>query len=390
MPADTLRGQYRKLAGLKRRPDAMIVYCGHNEFLDGVPWSRRVIHYLDEQPPLLRRIDELAGRYSPLCSLARETADKYRAAAIPPPGLDHPLVDSPAYTADEYDAYLTNFRRRLEAIASYCDRIGALPILVLPPANDAGFDPSRSFLPAETSRAAREAFTRQFMAARKSENSNPGHAIDLYRSLLAAQPGFAETHYRLARLLESAGAWDEAYEHFINARDLDGLPIRCLTAFQQVYHEVAARHDCVLVDGQALFHAIGLHGLLDDHLFHDGMHPSLRGHIALAQGIVDALHARGAFGWSAGSPAPAIDIAECAAHFGLQPRDWVEIAQGGLVFHYGGVSLRYDSTQRLAKLRAWREALRRLTAGDAPESLGLPNVGVPKGPLGVDHVKNRE
>ena len=39
-PADTLKGQYEKLAGITRRPDVLVVYCGHNEFFDGVPWVR--------------------------------------------------------------------------------------------------------------------------------------------------------------------------------------------------------------------------------------------------------------------------------------------------------------------------------------------------------------
>ncbi len=162
-------------------------------------------------------------------------------------------------------------------------------MLVVPPSNDAGFDPNRSFLPAETTRDEREAFARDFLAARRSEDSQPARAIKLYRTLLDRQPGFAETHYRLGLLLDHAGAWDEAYRHYVAARDLDGLPMRCLSSFQQVYRDVAAKQQCILVDGQELFHAIGPHGLLDDHLFHDAMHPSLLGHIALAQGIVDAL-----------------------------------------------------------------------------------------------------
>ena len=118
-------------------------------------------------------------------------------------------------------------------------------------------------------------------------------------------------------LLEKTGDWDEAYRQFIAARDLDGMPMRCLSTFQQAYFDVAERHDCVLVDGQALFHAIGPHGQLDDTLFADVMHPSLRGHIALASGILDALYKRRAFGWSHDQSAPLIDPARCAAHFGL-------------------------------------------------------------------------
>ena len=152
-PADTLKGQYKKLAGLTRRPDVLIVYCGHNEFFDGVASIRRVTHYRDERPPLLRRIDELAGRVSPVCGLIRETADKFRAAVEPPRDGHNPLVDSPAYTHGEYVTRLGNFGRRVEGIANYCERIGTLAVFVVPPANDAGWDPNRSFLPAETPRA---------------------------------------------------------------------------------------------------------------------------------------------------------------------------------------------------------------------------------------------
>ena len=253
----------------------------------------------------------------------------------------------------------------------------ALPILVIPPSNDAGFDPSRSFLPARTPRAEREAFTSDFLSALRLEDSDPASAIATYRSLLARQPDFAETHYRLAHLLEHSGGWEEAYGHYVAARNLDGLPIRALDSFQQAYRDVAARHDCVLVDGQALFHAIGAHGLLDDHLFEDAMHPSLQGHVALAQAILDALHTRGAFGWPRDAPAPAIDPAQCAAHFGFVPQDWQRICEWGATFYTAAAPMRYDPCQRTAKRRAFETAARRIAAGEPAETAGLPNVGVP-------------
>ncbi len=378
-PGDTLERQYDRLAGIRRRPDALIVYCGHNEFAV-VPWSRRVEHYRDERPPLLWGLDELAGRVSPLCSLIRETADRFRVAMVPPHDAHPPLVDAPAYTPAEYAARLDEFRRRLEAIAEYGERIGAITVLVVPPGNDTGFDPNRSFLPAGTPRAEREAFARDFLATRRIEDSEPARAVELYRTLLDRQPGFAETHYRLALLLDRAGQWDEAYRHFVAARDLDGLPMRCLSALQQMYRDVAAGHpSSLLVDGQALFHEVGYHGLLDDHLFHDGMHPSLLGHITLAQGILEALHQRRAFGWPGDGPAPAIDPAECAAHFGLKPKDWKPLSERGYMFYYGTTGLRYDPSHRIAKQSAFKTAAQRIAAGDPPEAVGLANIGIPPG-----------
>ena len=62
-PGDTMQGQYAKLAKITRRPDAIIVYCGHNEFATGTPWTQRVDHYyVDDKPSLLSDADLLAAR----------------------------------------------------------------------------------------------------------------------------------------------------------------------------------------------------------------------------------------------------------------------------------------------------------------------------------------
>ena len=81
-------------------------------------------------------------------------------------------------------------------------------------------------LPLSTPRHERDAFAREFLAARKEDPTDPEARKAAYRSLLARQGGFAKAHYRLAQLLERAGSWNEAYQHYVAARDLDGFPIR--------------------------------------------------------------------------------------------------------------------------------------------------------------------
>ena len=192
------------------------------------------------------------------------------------------------------------------------------------------------------------------MAARRLETESPDAAIERYRALLARYPGFAETHFRLARLLEQKEAWDEAYQHFIAARDRDGYPMRCLSEFQQAYRDVAARHDCILIDTQSYFHAIGRHGLLDDELFQDAMHPSLRGQIALAQAVLQALRARRAFGWPKEGPIPVIEPAESVAHFGIDSAAWRIMCLWGIKFNSLAAPLIYDPTRRLQARLAMR------------------------------------
>jgi hypothetical protein len=375
---DTLETQHQKLAGLRVRPDVLIVYSGHNEFISRMSWYREVDHYLDDKPPsAAREFLQRMGRGSSFCRLIRHAADRLGIGLAPAVYRGHrPLVDVPAYTKAELDARRADFRRRLDTIVAYAEEIGALPVLIVSPSNDAGFDPSRSFLPADTSRAEREAFQQAYTRARRHEKPDGERALAEYRALVAWQPGFADAHYRLAQLLDRRDAREEAYQHFVAARDCDGLAMRCMSSFQQACRDVAAAHDCILVDGQALFHGIGPRGLLDDTLFHDSVHPTLAGHIALAQAVLDALHARGALGWPAGAPVPRIKPADCAAHFGMKPSDWLRLCERGAMFYNAVAILRHDASQRRAKQRAYVAAAQRIKAGAPPESVDLPNVGV--------------
>ena len=376
---DTLELQHERLLHLRHRPDLMIVYCGHNEFSARLPRGREVDHYFDQnRPDGWRLATEWVESISPTCELIRETAEKCRLAIPPPQGGYRTLVNVPAYTPREYDLLLADFRRRLETIVGYAERLGAIPVLVLPPANDAGFEPNRSFLPAATPRADRVAFQYDFESARRLEAVDRTRAIAAYRTLIGRQPAFAEAHYRLALLLDLAGNSEEAYPHFVAARDHDGFPLRCLTAFQEVYRDVAARRHAILIDGQSYFHTIGHHGLLDNYLFHDAMHPSLRGQIALAQAVLHVLHDRHVFGWPERLPAPVLDPVQCATHFGLNAGVWRYICLWGIMFYQLSSPLHYDPQPRIQLQFAFANAAERIEAGEAPESLGLPNVGIPE------------
>ena len=107
------------------------------------------------------------------------------------------------------------------------------------------------------------------------------------------------------------------------------------------------------------------------------MHPSLRGQLALAQAILQALHSRGAFGWRRSSPVPVLDPAECVAHFRLTPAAWRVVCLWSIKFNTLAAPLRYDPGERLNERQLYAEAADRIAAGEAPESLGIANLGTP-------------
>ena len=74
--AAPLEAMRQALTGLKRRPDAMIIYSGHNEFYAHDNWKRIVPYYEDEIDPrsawtLRERIDHA----TPLRNLIMETLE---------------------------------------------------------------------------------------------------------------------------------------------------------------------------------------------------------------------------------------------------------------------------------------------------------------------------
>jgi tetratricopeptide (TPR) repeat protein len=299
-------------------------------------------------------------------------------ASPPPKTANRRLVDVPVYTAADYAERLQEFRVRLEVITAYCERMGALVVLVIPPGNDADFDPNRSFLPAGTPRAEREAFAREFEAARQLEASDPAGAVAAYRRLLESQPRFAETHYRLAKRLEAAGRREEANRHYIAARACDGLPVRCTSDFQDAYRELAARHpDAILIDGPAVLRGKSPRGVVGDNFFADAMHPSLIGYTEIARAILRGLRDRRAFGWGRASPAPepSLTAADCARHFGMDPGRWRAICDYSEEFYHFAAIVRFDPSARKAKEAIYGEASRRIMAGTDASDLGVAGIG---------------
>jgi hypothetical protein len=248
----------------------------------------------------------------------------------------------------------------------------------VPAGNDGGFDPNRSVLLPETTRPDREAFARAFREARALEDKDPEKCMLAYRSLLACQPVFAEAHYRLARLLERKGAIEEANEHYVKARDHDGLPLRCPSDFRAAVLRLAKRKDCLVIDAEEVLRPLSPRGILNEQVFPDLHHPHLAGYVALSRELLKRLQARRAFGWPDKIPPPPVAPAEAAAHFGLNPAKWAEVCERERLWYSGLAKLRYDPSDRVARMEGYARAVEAIAKGVPPEDAGVPGLGVPK------------
>ena len=103
--ADTLAGQYRKLAGLRRRPGVLIVYSRPKRIRGSPRAASRALLPRRYALALLGPM-RAAGPFSPLCALIRKAADEYRVTVVRLNESHPPLVDVPAYTPAEFAARL--------------------------------------------------------------------------------------------------------------------------------------------------------------------------------------------------------------------------------------------------------------------------------------------
>jgi hypothetical protein len=363
------------LADLRRRPDAIILFVGHNEFQTRFGWPRTVRHYVEEGPGSPLALLELARSLSSTATLILKTLDGFYGEAPPPARGNRELVDHPICTPWEYESIRKDFEVWLDVYAGYCNRIGAQPIVIVPASNDGSFEPNRSVLAGSTPLQARTAFARAFLAARAAEATDPAAAIAAFRELIAQHPEFAESHFRLARLLARAGAWAEARRHFVLARDLDGSPARCPSAFRETLRRVVRRRGALLVDGPVLLEHLSPHGILDDQLFHDAHHLNLEGTIALAQDLLGQLRSRRAFGWPTAAAVPGLSAADCVRHFALDAAKLAKVCDRCANWFEGAAHLRYDPSERRDVSNQYRRAGYAIAAGrplpaTAPPSLG--------------------
>ena len=372
---DSLEIQHRKLADIKQRPDMVIIYAGHNEFAARYEEEREASPGEEAGVWLLDRAFR-ASLSSPFCRLVYEVISKNRLDS--PPLLDrrHQLIDPPQCSPSERAEIIEDYRIRLEAIASYCDRIGALSVLIVPPANESGYEPSRSTLPAAVSRTERDRLVHAFFEARGLESSDPAESVRAYESMIAQHPGFAEAHFRLGRQFEQQGRRSDAGRHYLAALDHDGLLIRCPLALRSAIRDVAHRHPrSILIDGRAELAAASPTGLLGDHVIQDTHHPTLRGYVALASAVLGELSQRRIFG-DASLPGLPLRPSECARHFGMDGDKWATMCERASEHYRRVAGYRYDPTERIEKSRRYGEAARRLKAGVDADALGIPGVGV--------------
>ncbi len=274
---------------LQHQPDAIVIYTGHNEFLE----DRTYAMVRDEGWPN-RLVNRLAASLKTVGWLKRQVITeplKPILASEVNARLDHAGgLESYQRDPEWRSAVERHFQSKLSEMVDAVNQAG-IPLVLCTPASDiVDTPPIKTQLKPEFSQEQREEFQTLWGMA-TDDTADASARMAAAKSCLAIDDQHCGAHYILGRLLYLSGKGSAARKHLVAARDWDVCPLRATTAIIDAVHRFGELNDVMLVDTESLFDQGGpTDQLVGDKIpdpirFTDHLHPTIAAHQLLAKEI---------------------------------------------------------------------------------------------------------
>ena len=285
---------YRVLAILREvleyQPDLIVIYTGHNEFLE-----QRV--YANWMPKSTRSATVAWLAQMRTVQLARSLVSK------PATRTEAPLRTALTKEVDallDYAGGLNDYRRdnllrepvvdhfrwNVEQMIRVCQQRRVPLVLVRPVSNLIDCPPFKievdSGLPMEKQVEFVERW--EALSAHRDRIEEPLAEVDY---LLSLDPQHAGALYLKGRWLADKGEWQTAKRWFIAARDADVCPLRAITPIAEAVTELAERFEVPLVDAEQLLSAVSEHEIPGSQWLVDHVHPTIEGHQLIGEALAE-------------------------------------------------------------------------------------------------------
>ncbi len=339
---------------LRYEPDLIILYTGHNEFLED-----RTYGHIKRMPEVLAGPSSFLARtrtYTLLCEgFARLRSQQEHA----PDGcpvlrtevdamLDYRggLADyhrDEQWRRDTIDHFHYNLRRMVQMVEE-----AGVPMLLVNPVSKLRDCPPfksqhRDGLTAEELRQ----WDILVEQAAKCRKTDPRQSIELLSEASEIDDQHAGLHYVLASHYDTLKMTERARKHFVLAKDTDICPLRMLEPMHEALFEVAEETGTPLVDARQSFEKISRDHIPDDRYLLDHVHPSIEGHKLIAEWLMDEFVRQGI----------------------VKPGDgWKELRDQSYRDHFASLDDLYffKGTQQLESLRLWTKGNADGVPGETP------------------------
>ena len=271
-------------------PDAIVLYTGHNEFLEERSYNtidvqNNAIAHFAQRSYLIRAIRrQIFAQSSERQSLSPELRTR----------LD--LVDGmKRYVRDDQwrRGVVEHFRLTLDRMIRMCAD-AQVPLLLCVPTSDIVNTPPIKTQLANLGDESRKEFKLRMDLARHDDASRE-ERIKACQACLEIDPHHAGAHFIAGSMHWVNERSAKARFHLTAARDHDVCPLRATTPIIRSILQLADDHDLQLIDCDRLFDQTDSRlrplpdGIPDPQRFSDHVHPTIAGHQEIAYAISDRL-----------------------------------------------------------------------------------------------------
>lgn len=281
---------------LRYQPDAIVLYTGHNEFLEDRSYAQ-----VREFGPVRSLISRIGAKLHTVRWL-RQSLMQRQPTKLPSE------VDARLDHAGGLDSYQRNepwrrgveshFRWTLDRMCQAADRVGVPLILCVPVGDLVQTPPFKTQTDPSLTAARLSEFNQAWQQACDAQRT-PQQRLAASKQCLAIDAGHAGAHFLAGRILYQQGDNAGAKVHLSAARDLDVCPLRATGKIVDAVTAAAKQHNLRSVDTPQLLDQRNLQGqriadgVADPELLVDHVHPTIAGHQMIAAALADQLQELG-------------------------------------------------------------------------------------------------
>lgn len=273
---------------LQYDPDLIVVATGHNEFLED-----RTYHAIKSRSKLRAWVEDRANQLrivtttKDLLGRATPTTKSESGKVVLGDTVETRLDDPGGYGTYHRDEawqqdVITHFEISVRAMIERCKEAGVPLILVRLGSNLRDTAPFKSEHPAELSLDEENAWQLAFEEATLLEQSSAEKALQAYQRAEQIDDTYALLLFRMARVLDRLGRYEDAATYYQKARDHDVCPLRMLTAMSQKFAAMAEETQTPWVDAESLLAAMSDQQIPGSDVYTDHVHPTIPGHQRIA------------------------------------------------------------------------------------------------------------
>lgn len=283
---------------LNHEPDLIILYIGHNEFLED-----RTYASFKSVPRPLARATQMIGDLRTTQLISHWTAGENEPAWVADAEVKARLdvadgLNQYARDVDWRSSVIEHFRQTMDRMVAACQRQNVPLILCVPASNIDDTPPFKvSQSPSLTPEQAVQ--FRVLWEAAQAEGILSNRRLELCREALEIDPHHAGAAYVAGRLLLDSRQPSEADQYLMTAKDWDVCPLRAPSEIEAAVRQIGTDRGVPVIDTPARMRELYPNGRLSDQQFVDHVHPTIRLHQEIAVWLLEVMDAQRLLNWSA-------------------------------------------------------------------------------------------